>query len=105
VIRDCDLSRCDRLQRVVVRDSVGDRLNVCFDHWREALEISGGLIRGVALLDAPPCARAGCHHDAQWSVPDFAGGRTAVCQEHHDDLGWTATRQPLVDGHLGASHG
>ena len=104
MIRDCDLPRCDRLQRVVLRDPVGDRLNVCFDHWREALEVSDGLIRGVALLDAPPCTRPGCDHDAQWSVPDFAGGRTAVCQEHHDDLGWTATR-PLVADDLGCSHG
>jgi hypothetical protein len=103
MIRTCDLPRCDRLQRVVLRDPTGDRLHVCFDHWREALEVSVGLIRGTALIDSPVCSRPGCDRDAAWSVPDFDGGRTAVCREHHDDLGWTATR-PLAENHLGTSH-
>jgi hypothetical protein len=105
VIRDCDLPYCDRLQRVVVRDPVGDRLNVCFDHWREALDVSDGLIRGIALIDAPPCTCPGCHDEAQWSVPDFGGGRTAVCQEHHDDLAWTATPRSVAHGDRGSSRG
>jgi hypothetical protein len=104
MIRDCDLPGCDRLQRVVVRDPAGGRFNVCFDHWREALEVSDGLIRGTALIDAPVCSRPGCDRDADWSVPNFDGGRTAVCQEHHDDLGWTAT-QPLATHEPWCSHG
>jgi hypothetical protein len=105
MIRECDLPRCHRLQRVVVRDLVGDRLDACFDHWREALEVSDGLIRGVALIDAPPCTRAGCDRSAELAVPDFNGGRTTVCPEHYRDLSWIAVSPALAAGEAGVCRG
>ena len=105
MIQDCELADCTEIQRVVIRDTEGESLGVCVDHWQEALIASDGHIRGVQLVGLPRCCRPGCQLDSVSRVSDTDGGRVPVCRQHLDDLSWIAVPGPLLPDEPGWSHG
>jgi hypothetical protein len=84
----CAIPNCHDPAEVVIRDPEGGELDVCRDHWHEALDRSHGLIRGVRLIRRPTCFLAGCGHAASNAIEDTDGLPRPVCGPHWRDLAW-----------------
>jgi hypothetical protein len=88
VTGECALRDCHGPAEVVIRDTEGRELDVCRDHWHEALDRSDGLIRGVRLIRQPTCFLSGCDHAAANAIEDAEGLPRPVCGSHWRDLSW-----------------
>ena len=84
----CSVGGCSLIARVTVQDAHGEQLEVCVPHWKDAVEVSLGDIRGVRLLKPPRCAHAQCTAETVTVVGRYDEPPKPVCQRHLDDLSW-----------------
>jgi hypothetical protein len=94
----CAEPGCPFIAEVVLSDPDGDELDVCRDHWHDALDHGDGRIRGVRLIRRPECFLSGCGRPAAAAIEDDQGLPRPVCPTHGDDLRWLAAtdRRPSL---------
>lgn len=92
----CAVPDCYAVAEIVVRDLDGDELDVCREHWSEAMHRSGGLIRGVRLIERPGCFITGCDSGAAAVIDDTEGLPRPVCELHWDDLSWVGVPAGVI---------
>ena len=101
----CRVSECPLIARVVIQDSDGEELEVCVPHWKDALQVSLGEIRGVRLLKPPRCFHVECAADAVTVVGRYDEPPKPVCQRHLDDLSWVELPTEILGDAPGWSNG
>ena len=101
----CRVGDCSLIARVMIQDTDGEQLEVCVPHWKDAVQISLGDIRGVRLLKPPRCFHAQCTAEAVTVVGRYDEPLKPVCQHHLDNLSWVERPTEILGDGPGWSSG